>query len=117
MSNGRRQNRNKHCLIKCGFSSYKKTERELTLVCAAHFYGIKALYHIIEIHKLWIFDYKMGLSFTKREIRLQSGILHYKMGFLGYKRDSHVAIHLRLKKIARVHLYISVFKYIVYRKY
>lgn len=36
----------------------------------------------------------MGLSFTKREIRLQSGILHYKMGFLGYKRDSHVAIHL-----------------------
>lgn len=35
----------------------------------------------------------MGLSFTKREIRLQSGILHYKMGFLGYKRDSHVAIH------------------------
>ena len=93
MSNGRRQNRNKHCLIKCGFSSYKKTERELTLVCVAHFYGIKALYHIIEIHKLWIFDYKMGLSFTKREIRLQSGILHYKMGFLGYKRDSRVAIH------------------------
>ena len=43
MSNGRRQNRNKHCLIKCGFSSYKKTERELTLVCVAHFYGIKAL--------------------------------------------------------------------------
>ena len=37
----------------------------------------------------------MGLSFTKREIRLQSGILHYKMGFLGYKRDSHVAIHLK----------------------
>ena len=34
----------------------------------------------------------MGLSITKREIRLQSGILHYKMGFLGYKRDSHVAI-------------------------
>ena len=37
----------------------------------------------------------MGLSFTKREIRLQSGILHYKMGFLGYKRDSRVAIHHR----------------------
>ena len=35
----------------------------------------------------------MGFSFTKREIRLQSGILHYKMGFLLYKRDSRVAIH------------------------
>ena len=35
----------------------------------------------------------MGLSITKREIRLQSGILHYKMGLLGYKRDSRVAIH------------------------
>ena len=35
----------------------------------------------------------MGLSITKREIRLQSGILHYKMGFLLYKRDSRVAIH------------------------
>ena len=41
----------------------------------------------------------MGLSFTKREIRLQSGILHYKMGFLGYKRDSHVAIHPTLRNV------------------
>ena len=40
----------------------------------------------------------MGLSFTKREIRLQSGILHYKMGFLGYKRDSRVAIHHLLQE-------------------
>ena len=39
----------------------------------------------------------MGLSFTKREIRLQSGILHYKMGFLGYKRDSHVAIQVAIQ--------------------
>ena len=43
----------------------------------------------------------MGLSFTKWEIRLQSGILHYKMGFLGYKRDSHVAIQT-LNEICKV---------------
>ena len=49
----------------------------------------------VSYNKLWIFAYKMGFSFTKREIRLQSGILHYKMGFLLYKRDSRVAIHLQ----------------------
>lgn len=35
----------------------------------------------------------MGLSFTKRESKLQNEILIYKTGFLDYKWDSRVAIH------------------------
>lgn len=35
----------------------------------------------------------MGLSFIKRESKLQNEILIYKMGFLDYKWDSRVAIH------------------------
>ena len=46
----------------------------------------------------------MGFSFTKREIRLQSGILHYKMGFLLYKRDFRVAIHLALVYLINIFL-------------
>ncbi len=35
----------------------------------------------------------MGLSFTKRESKLQNEILIYKTGLLDYKWDSRVAIH------------------------
>ena len=35
----------------------------------------------------------MGLSFTKRESKLQNEILIYKTGLSDYKWDSRVAIH------------------------
>ena len=39
----------------------------------------------------------MGLSFTKRESRLQNKILNYKTGLLEYKRDSRLAIYHKEK--------------------
>ena len=36
----------------------------------------------------------MGLSFTKRESKLQNESFIYKTGVLDYKWDSRVAIHL-----------------------
>ena len=41
----------------------------------------------------------MGLSFTKRESKLQNEILIYKTGLSDYKWDSRVAIHLSSFKI------------------
>ena len=41
----------------------------------------------------------MGLSFTKRESKLQNEILIYKTGFLDYKWDSRVAIHLNCENL------------------
>ena len=39
----------------------------------------------------------MGLSFTKRESKLQNESFIYKTGVLDYKWDSRVAIHLPVK--------------------
>ena len=76
-----------------GFSEYKNCERELISGCCMQIY-CWTYYNISMCEwKSGNLAYKMGLSFTKRESRLQNKILNYKTGLLEYKRDSRLAIY------------------------
>ena len=77
-----------------GFSEYKNFERELITGCCRQIYSWT--YYIISKWK-WKsgnLGYKPGVSFTNWEFRLQNRTFIYKVGVLGYKGDSRLAIYL-----------------------
>lgn len=76
-----------------GFSEYKNFERELISGCCTQIY-CWTYYNISMCEwKSGNFAYKTGLSFTKRESRLQNRILNYKRRILEYKWDSRFTIY------------------------
>ena len=59
----------------------------------------------------------MGLSFTKRESKLQNESFIYKTGVLDYKWDSRVAIHLYDESIALFLMFVNIFLMFVIKLY